>query len=124
MTFRTSPQLQYTLTLKRSRSGKVLLCVQPSSDDGIHAVKWHPKDPNTLAVASDNKLYVIDLATVHSQYRDQPITLQSLTHISQTFTVSSVSIGLSVTSLSSLNFFSVLSRLTLMSCTMPSPLSP
>ncbi|KAG6874293.1 hypothetical protein C0995_001518 [Termitomyces sp. Mi166 len=69
--------------------GQVLLCVQPSSDDGIHAVKWHPKDPNTLAVASENKLYVIDLATVHSQYRGQPITLQSLTHICQTFTVSS-----------------------------------
>ncbi|KAG6879599.1 hypothetical protein C0992_000879 [Termitomyces sp. T32_za158] len=76
-------------TITDDAPGQVLLCVQPSSDDGIHAVKWHPKDPNTLAVASENKLYVIDLATAHSQYRDEAITLQSLTHISQTFTVSS-----------------------------------
>ncbi|KAG6869084.1 hypothetical protein C0993_003404 [Termitomyces sp. T159_Od127] len=82
-------QLPDTITDDVPCSGQVLLCVQPSSDDGIHAVKWHPKDPNTLAVASENKLYVIDLATVHSQYRGEAITLQSLTHISQTFTVSS-----------------------------------
>ncbi|KAG5342201.1 hypothetical protein C0989_004513 [Termitomyces sp. Mn162] len=84
-----SPTPSDVVTLKPSCSGQVLLCIQPSSDDGIHAVKWHPKDPNTLAVASENKLYVIDLATVHSQYRGQPITLQDLTHISQTFTTSS-----------------------------------
>ncbi|KAG6854940.1 hypothetical protein C0991_009763 [Blastosporella zonata] len=68
--------------------GEVLLCVHPSVD-GIHAVKWHPKDFNTLAVASDNSLYLIDLVTVHSHYRGQPISLAALTHITQTFTVSS-----------------------------------
>ncbi|KAG6832704.1 hypothetical protein H0H92_012276 [Tricholoma furcatifolium] len=69
--------------------GQVLLCVQPSTDDGIHAVKWHPKDSNTLAVASDNRLYLIDLPTVQMQYRGQPITLSNLNHVCQTFTVAS-----------------------------------
>ncbi|KAG6836648.1 hypothetical protein H0H93_005478 [Arthromyces matolae] len=69
--------------------GEILLCIEPSDNDGIHAVKWHPKDPNILAVATANKLYLVDLATLHSHYHGQPITLQSLNHISQTFTVSS-----------------------------------
>ncbi|KAG6817085.1 hypothetical protein H0H87_012853 [Tephrocybe sp. NHM501043] len=69
--------------------GEVLLCVHPANVDRIYAVKWHPKDPNILAVATENRLYLIDLITVHSHHRGQPISLSTLTHITQTYTVSS-----------------------------------
>ncbi|KAF8078122.1 hypothetical protein FPV67DRAFT_1464268 [Lyophyllum atratum] len=69
--------------------GQVLLCVQPSADDGLHAVKWHPKDPDTLAVASENKVYLIDLVNTHPHHRGQPLPLSNLPHIAQVFTVSS-----------------------------------
>ncbi|KAG6909845.1 hypothetical protein DXG01_015118 [Tephrocybe rancida] len=76
-------------TITDDVAGELLLCVQPSNVDGIHAVKWHPKDPNTLAVASENKIYLIDLVTVHSHHRGQPISLSNLNHVTQTYTVSS-----------------------------------
>ncbi|KAJ7867268.1 hypothetical protein B0H13DRAFT_2559946 [Mycena leptocephala] len=48
--------------------GQLLLCVPPvgsdSASDALHSVKWHPKEPNTLAVASQSKVYLIDLTTL------------------------------------------------------------
>ncbi|KAF5386777.1 hypothetical protein D9615_001668 [Tricholomella constricta] len=67
--------------------GQVLLCVQPSSDDGLHAVKWHPKDPDTLAVASDNNVYLIDLVNIHPHQRGQPLPPSNLPQIAQVFKV-------------------------------------
>lgn len=69
--------------------GQVLLCVQPSSGDGLHAVKWHPKDPDTLAIASENKVFLIDLINIHPHHRSQPISQSTLNHLAQTFTVTS-----------------------------------
>ncbi|KAJ6547097.1 hypothetical protein B0H19DRAFT_1163992 [Mycena capillaripes] len=70
--------------------GQLLLCVPPvgsdSASDALHSVKWHPKEPDTLAVASQSKVYLIDLTNIHS-LRGQPIPQSDLPHISQAFAV-------------------------------------
>ncbi|KAJ7074239.1 hypothetical protein C8F01DRAFT_1099751 [Mycena amicta] len=72
--------------------GQILLCVPPlgsdSSLDALHSVKWHPKEPDTLAVASQSKLYLIDLGNLHS-LRGQPIPQSDLPHIAQSFIIPS-----------------------------------
>ncbi|KAJ6606531.1 hypothetical protein DFH09DRAFT_1299762 [Mycena vulgaris] len=72
--------------------GQLLLCVPPvvsdSASDALHSVKWHPKDPDTLAVASQSKVYLIDLTNIHS-LRGQPIPQSDLPHISQAFSIPS-----------------------------------
>ncbi|KAJ7632208.1 hypothetical protein FB45DRAFT_911811 [Roridomyces roridus] len=71
--------------------GQLLLCVAPvgsESPDALHSVKWHPKEPDTLAVASENKVYLIDLANVHS-LRGGPVQQSDLLHISQVFPIPS-----------------------------------
>ncbi|KAF7338662.1 hypothetical protein MVEN_02092700 [Mycena venus] len=70
--------------------GQLLLCVPPvgpdSAGDALHSVKWHPKEPDTLAVASQSKVYLIDLTNIHS-LRGQPIPQSDLPHISQAFAI-------------------------------------
>ncbi|KAH9484164.1 hypothetical protein JR316_0003644 [Psilocybe cubensis] len=70
--------------------GHLLLCVPPTTDphDAIRAVKWHPKDPNTLAIAADDKIYVIDLTNTTALH-GQPLPHNELQHIGHLFTVSS-----------------------------------
>ncbi|KAF7311567.1 hypothetical protein MKEN_01059300 [Mycena kentingensis (nom. inval.)] len=72
--------------------GQILLCVPPSGPesplDPLHSVKWHPKEPDTLAVASQSKLYIIDLGNVHS-LRGQPIPQIDLPHIAQMLVIPS-----------------------------------
>ncbi|KAJ7771739.1 hypothetical protein B0H16DRAFT_1660701 [Mycena metata] len=72
--------------------GQLLLCVPPvgqdSASDALHSVKWHPKEPDTLAVASQSKVFLIDLTNVHS-LRGQPIPQSDLPHISQAFSIPS-----------------------------------
>ncbi|KAJ7273234.1 hypothetical protein C8J57DRAFT_1317219 [Mycena rebaudengoi] len=68
------------------------LCVPPvgsdSAADALHSVKWHPKEPDTLAVASQSKVYLIDLTNTHN-LRSQPIPQSDLHHISQAFSIPS-----------------------------------
>lgn len=73
-------------------SGRLLLCVPPTSDthDAIRAVKWHPKESDTLAIATEDKIYVIDLANTHALH-GQPLPHSDLHHIGQVFNVPSVS---------------------------------
>ena len=68
-----------------------MLCIHPTNNpnDALRAVKWHPKEPDTLAIASDSKIYVIDLANVAALH--QPINISELHHISHVYTVPSVS---------------------------------
>ncbi|KAJ7197192.1 hypothetical protein GGX14DRAFT_471760 [Mycena pura] len=72
--------------------GTVLLCVSPtgsdSTSDALHSVKWHPKEPDTLAVASQSRLFLIELGNVHTLH-GQPIPQSDLPHISQAFTIPS-----------------------------------
>jgi hypothetical protein len=71
-------------------SGTVLLCIPPIHDsEALHSVKWHPKEPDTLAVASENEVYLIDLANTHA-LRGQTLAHTDIHHIGQIFPVSSV----------------------------------
>lgn len=70
--------------------GRLLLCIIPSADaDPLHSVKWHPKQLDTLAVASETKMYLLDLADAARTYRGEPLPQVELNHISQVFTVPS-----------------------------------
>jgi hypothetical protein len=73
-----------------SSRGTILLCVPPTNTaEALRSVKWHPKDPDTLAVASDNKVYVIDLANTHALSKI-PFPHSDLHHLGQVFSVPSV----------------------------------
>lgn len=79
--------------LKLSFRGRLLLCIIPSADaDPLHSVKWHPKQLDTLAVASETKMYLLDLADAARTYRGEPLPQVELNHISQVFTVPSVGV--------------------------------
>ncbi|KII88712.1 hypothetical protein PLICRDRAFT_110617 [Plicaturopsis crispa FD-325 SS-3] len=70
--------------------GKLLLCVAPSRDaDGLHSVKWHPKELDTLAVASESRIYLLDLAHAAAVFRGEPIVQSDLTHLGPVFAISS-----------------------------------
>ncbi|KAF9483827.1 hypothetical protein BDN70DRAFT_241709 [Pholiota conissans] len=70
--------------------GRVLLCLPPTGDphDAIRAVKWHSKEADILAIAADDKIYVIDLANTHALH-GQPLPHSDLHHIGQLFNVHS-----------------------------------
>ncbi|KAF9228666.1 hypothetical protein BS17DRAFT_772338 [Gyrodon lividus] len=70
--------------------GHLLLCVVPSADaDPLHSVKWHPKQLDTLAVASETKMYLLDLADAARTFRGEPLPQVELNRISQVFSVPS-----------------------------------
>lgn len=72
-------------------SGHVLLCIVPSADaDPLHSVKWHPKQSDTLAVASETKMYLLDLADAARTFRGEPQPQVGLDRISQVFSIPSV----------------------------------
>lgn len=91
MTFRKCSLLYFgPPMLKVTFSGQVLLCVPPTNDhDAIRSVKWHPKDPDTLAIASESRIVVIDLTNTHARHI-QPLPHSDLYHIGQVFNVPSV----------------------------------
>ncbi|KAL4268655.1 Enhancer of mRNA-decapping protein 4 WD40 repeat region domain-containing protein [Pleurotus pulmonarius] len=69
--------------------GELLLCIPPPSDGEapLHAVKWHPKEPDMLAIASENRIYLINLANFHS-LRGQPLQQHELIHLASVFSLS------------------------------------
>lgn len=70
--------------------GKIMLCVEPSSDiDPLHAVKWHPQQPDIVAVASDNNVYLINIQDAAHVFGGEPIPQTELHRIAQIFSVSS-----------------------------------
>jgi len=70
--------------------GSILLCIPPTIDeDAIRAVKWNPKDPDTLAIASDNKIFVIDLASTQDS-QGSPLPHSELYQLGVVFNVPSV----------------------------------
>ncbi|KAF9001924.1 hypothetical protein BDQ17DRAFT_1357730 [Cyathus striatus] len=69
--------------------GHILLCVPPAPDpDALRYVKWHPKQVDTVAVASSNAVYVIDLENTRALH-GQPLPQSDLHHLGQRFFVSS-----------------------------------
>ena len=49
--------------------GRILLRVLPSTGpSALRSVKWHPKDPDTLALASDTHIYLINVFEASRMY--------------------------------------------------------
>ncbi|KAG9318257.1 hypothetical protein JVU11DRAFT_339 [Chiua virens] len=70
--------------------GHLLLCIVPSADaDPLHSVKWHPKQADTLAVASETRMYLLDLAEAARAFRGEPQPQVELNRISQVFSIPS-----------------------------------
>ncbi|KAI9458037.1 hypothetical protein F5148DRAFT_1221565 [Russula earlei] len=60
--------------------GKILLCVLPSGgQEALHSVKWHPKQYNIVAVASENDIYVLNIFDAARFFDGEPI-IQSELH--------------------------------------------
>lgn len=65
--------------------GRVLLRVLPSTGpSALRSVKWHPKDPDTLALASDTHLYLVNVFEASRLY--ETVHPSDLDRISQVFT--------------------------------------
>lgn len=103
-------------------SGRLLLCVPPTTEprEAIRAVKWHPKDPNMLAIAAEDRIFVIDLTNTIALH-GQPLPHSDLHHIGQLFTVENVSVFDSsqtviklIKSISSLSLHSISTSLTIL----------
>ncbi|KAH9946232.1 uncharacterized protein BXZ73DRAFT_36999 [Epithele typhae] len=70
--------------------GRLMLCVFPETNaERLHAVKWHPQEPDLLAVSSDQHVYFLNIVNAAHAYSGEPIVQHDLEGIAQTFTVSS-----------------------------------
>jgi len=75
-----------------SPSGKVLLCVLPcGGQEALHSVKWHPKQYNTVAVASENDIYVLNIIEAARYFDGEPIIQSDLLRFVQSIRVPAVS---------------------------------
>ena len=73
-------------------SGRVVLCVLPANDlDPLHAVKWHPREPDLVAVASETNVYLVNIADALQAFVGDPIPQAELQRVGQIFSVPSVS---------------------------------
>ncbi|KAF8275245.1 hypothetical protein EI94DRAFT_1825216 [Lactarius quietus] len=64
--------------------GKILLCVIPSvGQEALHSVKWHPKQQDTVAVASENDIYVLNISEASRMFDGEPIVQSDLHRIVQ-----------------------------------------
>ena len=68
-----------------------MLCVEPTDLDPLHAVKWHPQEPDLVAVASDKTVFLINIADAAHAFNSEPVPQAELHRVAQTFSVSSVS---------------------------------
>ena len=72
--------------------GKIVLCVLPVNDlDPLHAVKWHPQEPDYVAVASETNVYFVNIADALHVFGGEPIPQSELQRVGQIFSVPSVS---------------------------------
>ncbi|KAI0093935.1 hypothetical protein BDY19DRAFT_881333 [Irpex rosettiformis] len=71
-------------------AGKIVLCVLPANDlDPLHAVKWHPHEPDYVAVASETNVYLVNISDAHQVFGGEPIPQSELQRVGQLFTVPS-----------------------------------
>lgn len=69
--------------------GHLMICVPPAGEyEPLHSIKWHPKEHNKLAVASDSRIYLIDLTTTHP-FHNRPVQHSELHLLGQMFTIPS-----------------------------------
>ena len=72
--------------------GRIMLCVYPQSGgEPLHAVKWHPQQPDLVAVASDTNVYLVDIMQAAHTFGGEPISQSELHRVGQIFSVPSVS---------------------------------
>ncbi|RPD65999.1 hypothetical protein L226DRAFT_550158 [Lentinus tigrinus ALCF2SS1-7] len=70
--------------------GQVMLCVYPQNDmDPLHAVKWHPQQPDLVAVASETNVYLLNIADAAHAFGGEPISQSELHRVGQIFSVPS-----------------------------------
>ncbi|TBU32354.1 hypothetical protein BD311DRAFT_654740 [Dichomitus squalens] len=70
--------------------GRIMLCVHPQSDgEPLHAVKWHPQQPDLVAVASDTNMYLLNIADAEHVFGGAPIPQGELHRVGQIFSVPS-----------------------------------
>ncbi|KAL4250457.1 Enhancer of mRNA-decapping protein 4 C-terminal domain-containing protein [Abortiporus biennis] len=69
--------------------GSIMLCVAPTETEGLQFVKWHPQQPDLVAVASDTNMYLINIADAAHIFGGEPITQAELHRIGQVFSVPS-----------------------------------
>ena len=87
-----------------------MLCIYPQSDmDPLHAVKWHPQQPDLVAVASETNVYLLNIADAAHVFGGEPISQSELHRVGQLFSVPSVS------NLSIIEEFSSLTRVSSLS---------
>lgn len=69
-----------------------MLCVYPQNDlEPLHSVKWHPQQPDLVAVASDTNVYLVNIADAAHAFGGEPISQVDLHRVGQIFSVPSVS---------------------------------
>jgi hypothetical protein len=72
--------------------GKLLLTVAPTfKSETLKSVQWHPEESDTVAVASDSKIYVIDIAKAFEFFGSNPVNLIDLRQVGHVIFLSSVS---------------------------------
>ena len=97
-----------------------MLCVLPNpmpqdNVDPLHAVKWHPQQPDLVAVASSTNLYLINISDAAAVFGGKPIPQSELHRVGQVFSVPSVSTReVPATCFPSHMYYSLLWRLTSM----------
>ncbi|EPT05944.1 hypothetical protein FOMPIDRAFT_1026825 [Fomitopsis schrenkii] len=69
--------------------GAIMLCVEPTDVDSLHAVKWHPRDPDLVAVASEKTVFLINIADAAHAFNGEPIPQAELHRVAQTYSVAS-----------------------------------
>jgi hypothetical protein len=68
-----------------------LLCVFPALDgEALHSVKWHPTQPDTVAVASETKIYMFNIEEAAHLFGGEPIPQNELQRVSDIFSLPSV----------------------------------
>lgn len=69
------------------------MCVQPAQGQhqGLKSVKWHPKQPDTLAVASENRVHLVNVDEVFKIYQGDALSPMEFSKIGHSFAVPSVS---------------------------------
>ena len=73
--------------------GPIMLCVYPQTDaEPLHAVKWHPQQPDLVAVASDTGVYLLNITKAAHVFGGKPISQSELHQIGQVFSVPLVGI--------------------------------
>ncbi|KDQ13159.1 hypothetical protein BOTBODRAFT_175764 [Botryobasidium botryosum FD-172 SS1] len=69
---------------------RTLLHVLPTSGpNALKVVKWHPKQPTTLAVASEREIHLLNVAEAADIFHGEPIRQDDLASISKVFSIPS-----------------------------------